>query len=235
MAPPQPPVLARIPLVAGSAEADDTGDFSLHRADWPAAEGLFGRLGDLGDPAVVLVTAPQAGVPVRVAASLAAAASIAGRRTLVVECDLARPALADMVGLSPVPGLREYLCWAADAPELLQPVSVGGPATEGRAGIGQLVFITAGRAASNGGALLSGESLPAVLRKVRKAYDLVLLPAGPLGSPELGPAARLSDAALVCLGWDPADRPLSESTEGAIAALPPQPAAVVVCEELRSA
>ena len=67
-----------------------------------------------------------------------------GRRTVLVECDLARPRLAADLGLAPGPGLHEYLRWEAEAAEILQPLVLAGPAA---AGAGEpLVCIAAGRA-----------------------------------------------------------------------------------------
>lgn len=204
-------------------------DLAFHRADWPAYESLAAGLLELEEPRVLLVTGGDSRDHVRVATGVGTAAAVGGMRVLVMETDLARPALADLVGLVSVPGLREYLCWAADAPELLQPVSLEGIATEDSAP-GQLVFITAGRAAVNGAALLAGESFPAALHKVRRAYQLVVLSSGPLPSPELTAVARHSDALLACIGSEHETKSGLQGVDTALAALPEQPAGVVICE-----
>lgn len=200
----------------------------MHRGGWQAYEELLGGLASLGDPKVVLITGAREGIRAEVGTGLGTAAAVHGRRTLVMECDLARPALAEMVGLDPLPGMREYLCWAAGAPELLQPVSLAGSATEGRDEVGQLVFITAGRPASNGAALLAGEGFPAALAKVSKAYELVILLSGPLLSPELNATAAQAEAMIVCVGRHQATRQGSQDIAAALGGLPERPVGLVV-------
>lgn len=220
-------VIGRIP--APPPRPGRGAELAFLRADWPAYEGVAEALEELESPRVLLVTGSDPREQVRVATGVGTAAAVGGARVLVMETDLARPALAELVGLLSGPGLREYLCWAADAPELLQPVSLEGAATEG-SDPGQLVFITAGRAAANGAALLAGDSFPTALHKVRRAYELVILSAGPLPSPELAAVARHSDALIVCVEPDQETRVGLQDIDAALAAFPAQPAGIVVCQ-----
>ena len=160
------PVLAEISGPAPGASRA----WSLRRADLEALaelqEGLEGH-------GAVLVSGEEG---LSAAIALVGAAGAAGRRTALLECDLARPRLAVELGLAPTPGLHEYLRWEATAAEILQPLVLAGPAA-GRA-MGPLVCVVAGRRALDAPTLLKLESFRHALAKLRSAYDLVVL-AGP--------------------------------------------------------
>lgn len=122
------------------------------------------------------------------ATAIASAATAAGRRTVLLECDLVQPRLAAGLGLSPAPGLHEYLRWEATAPEILQPLVLAGPAS-GEA-TAPLICIVAGRRAADPATLVGLASFRHALAKLRAAYDLVLL---------AGPAPDSADGALEAL------------------------------------
>jgi Mrp family chromosome partitioning ATPase len=162
------PVLAE---VSGSVTGDARA-WSLRRDDLEALTKV--RQG-LGDHRLVLVVGGEA---LTGAIALAGAASAAGPRTALVECDLAGPRLALELGLSPGPGLHEYLRWEATAAEILQPLVLAGPAARG---VGEpLVCVVAGRPAADAMTLVKLESFRHALAKLRAAYDLTVLVAPPL-------------------------------------------------------
>jgi hypothetical protein len=181
------PVLAEI---SGPAPGDARA-WSLRRAD---LEALAGLQGGLDEHRTVLVAGEEA---LGGAIALAAAASAAGRRTALVECDLARPRVAVELGLSPGPGLHEYLRWEASAPEILQPLVLAGPAAGPAAG-DPLVCVVGGRPAVDAATLVKLESFRHALAKLRAAYDRVVVIGPPLevmqGTPEAVAAA--ADAVL---------------------------------------
>jgi Mrp family chromosome partitioning ATPase len=184
------PVLAQI---AGPSE--ETRAWSLRRADFAGLEKALPRLAALQ---VVLVAGEGEAAPVA-AIALAAAASASGRRTILVECDLARPKLAAHVGLAAAPGLHEYLRWEAEPADVLQPVVLGGSAASAAAG--PLVCICGGRPASKAETLLGLQSFAHMIEKLRGAYELVLLVAAPVVQ-EPGPclaAAHQADAVVAGL------------------------------------
>jgi Mrp family chromosome partitioning ATPase len=157
------PVLAEI---AGPAPGE-TRAWSLRRAD---LEALAKLQRGLEEHRAVLVCG---GEGLAAAVALAGAASAVGRRTALLECDLARPRLAAELGLAPAPGLHEYLRWEATAAEILQPLVLAGPAAGGASQ--PLVCMVAGRRAADPAMLIALESFRHALAKLRAAYDLVVL------------------------------------------------------------
>ncbi len=161
------PVLAEIAGPAPGAART----WSLRRADLDA---LAKPLAALEERRLVLV----AGLAAPVAAlALASAGAASGRRTALVECDLAHPRLAADLGLAPVPGLHEYLRWEATAPQILQPLVLAGPASA--AATGPLVCVVAGRPSADPGTLVGLESFRHATAKLRGAYELTVVVAPP--------------------------------------------------------
>lgn len=167
------PVLAEISGPVAGAE----GHWALRAEDLerlgPLRERLDGHrmllVTGADDPARILATT---------VASLAAAG---GRRTALLDCDLARPRLAADLGLAPTPGLHEYLRWEATPPEILQTLVLAGPAS----GAGEpLVCISAGRDARDPRTLLGLQSFRHMATKLRSAYELVVFAGPGLGEGE---------------------------------------------------
>jgi Mrp family chromosome partitioning ATPase len=179
------PVLAQV-----SGPVDGARAWSLRRSDFEALEKALPLV---AEKRVVLIGGEREAAPVA-AIALAAAASASGRRTVLVECDLARPRLAGYVGLAAAPGLHEYLRWEAEPADVLQPVALGGPAADGSAD--PLACVCGGRPASKTETLLGLQSFVHMVEKLRAAYELVVLSGAPLLE-EPGPclaAARQADA-----------------------------------------
>jgi Mrp family chromosome partitioning ATPase len=213
------PVLAEISGPVAGAE----GAWSLRGQDFERLAAVRERLDGKG---AVLVTG--ADEPARVlAASLAGATAAAGRRTVLLDCDLAQPRLATDLGLAQTPGLHEYLRWEATPPELLQPLVLAGPASAGA--IEPLVCIAAGRGASDPGTLLGLQSFRHMATKLRSAYELVIL-AGPAiddGEESLAALAAQADSVLVALPGRQSGREARELRD-AVRRLPAEPLGAVV-------
>lgn len=185
------PVLAE---VSGFAPGEERV-WSLRRADFERLSGLQAQLGT----ARSLVVSGGDDVCGTLAIALASSASAAGKRTILVECDLAHPRLAADLGLEPTPGLHEYLRWEATAEEVVQPLTFAGPAA---AGVEEpLAFVSAGRQAPDSGTLLGLQSFRHMTAKLRHAYDLVVMvgPALGEGGSGLAAVAAAADGALVAL------------------------------------
>lgn len=187
---------SRLPLLAGiSGPADGTRGWALRREDFEALEGV---LAQLDGRQVVAVTGEREATSVA-AVGLGSAAAASGRRTILVECDLAQPRLAAQIGLAAAPGLHEYLRWEAEPADVLQPVVLAGPAAA--AAEEPLVCICAGRPATKAETLLGLQSFGHMIEKLRGAYELVLI-VGAAADGEPGPcaaAARHADAVIAGL------------------------------------
>ncbi len=186
----KPAVLAQI----GAATQGGRRPGALGRADLKA---LLGALGELEGARAVMISgaaAPKRGV----ALGLASAAAASGRRVALIECDLERPTLASELGLSPSPGLHEYLRERAGAAEILQPAVLAGPASA--AATAPLVCIVAGEPSAAAAELLGTAAFRHAAAKLRAAYELLVIDA-PAGDEEaLEAAAAEAEQTLACLG-----------------------------------
>jgi Mrp family chromosome partitioning ATPase len=164
-------VLAEIP--ARSSSELRTG--TLRRADLAAYGAL---LEELSPARSVLLTGEAPGKR-EAAAGLAAAATAAGTRTALLECELTEPGLAEALGLAAAPGLHEYLRGIADSGEILKPVALAGP---GSAGASEpLVCVVAGRPAADGAVLLDSERFRHAVAGLQDAYELLVIDGPPPG------------------------------------------------------
>jgi Mrp family chromosome partitioning ATPase len=187
------PRRGRLPVLAELA-APDGGEkraWSLRRDDLEALTPVCERLD--GHPLIAVTGDDGRAAPVALA--LAGAASAAGRRTALLECDLAQPRLAATLGLASGPGLHEYLRWEATAPAILQPLVLAGPAARGVEE--PLVCIAAGRPAPSPTPLLESESFRHAAAKLGSAYELTVVLAPSLEDEELGLVADSVDALVV--------------------------------------
>jgi Mrp family chromosome partitioning ATPase len=184
---------ARLPVLAEiSGPPEEARAWSLRRSDYESLEGALPRLGE----ARVVLVSGEGEAPLPAAIALAAASAAAGRRTILLECDLGRPRLAAQIGLAAAPGVHEYLRWEAEPADVLQPVMLAGLAA-GAAGE-PLVCVCAGRPASNTETLLGLQSFAHMIEKLRGAYELVVVVAPPVMTEPAACAAgaRQADAVV---------------------------------------
>ncbi len=208
---------ARLPVLAEIAgPAEGSRAWSLRREDFASLERA---LPQLAERRVVLVSGEGEASSVA-AIALAAAATSAGRRTILVECHLAEPRLAAQVGLAAAPGLHEYLRWEAEPADVIQPVVLGGPAAGGANE--PLVCVCGGRPAAKVETLLGLQSFAHMVEKLRGAYELVLL-SGPSAEKEPDAcvaAAAQADAVVAGLPGSAASKREGRSVRAAINRLP---------------
>jgi len=167
---------------------------ALRRSDLEAYGGL---LGELGAARCVLATGGSGRRSVAV--GLAATAVAAGKRTALLECDLAEPGLADALGLAGAPGLHEHLAGTADAEAILKPVVLAGPGSAGASD--PLVCVVAGRPADDSLPLLASDRFRRAIDGLRDAYELVVIEGPPLRDEyALRAVVGLVDSTLLCAG-----------------------------------
>ena len=104
-----------------------------------------------------------------VAANLAAAWAQSGARVLLVSCDLRRPIIHRIFGISNTPGLTGYLAGRASIEEVIHPPSVPG-----------LALIASGPVPPNPAVLLQSTAMGQFLRAVREDYDAVISDGAPV-------------------------------------------------------
>jgi len=182
-------------------------------------------------PVLVTSALPEEGKS-SCAMSLAVAAALAGRRTLLVECDLRAPVLWKRLGINAGPGLTDFLARDASPNEVLQTVSLpfaqsanGSRGDEPPA----LVCITAGTTVSAPADLLSSSRFQQFIEQVSEAYDSVVLDATPLlpvvDALELVQHAK---AVVLCVRAHQTTRDELKAAKGALERLPERPTGVVV-------
>jgi capsular exopolysaccharide synthesis family protein len=120
-----------------------------------------------------------------VAFGLAATLSRAGARTILVDCDLRRGRVAEMLQLPRTPGLMDVLLGEAPLDGVIRPTE-GGPDV-----------LVGGRRSADPGELLT-QDFPAVLTELERDYDAVIIDATPvIPISDARILARYADATLL--------------------------------------
>ena len=176
-----------------------------------------------------------------VAASLAVASALAGRRTLLIECDLRRPVLADRLGLKKTPGVADLLAGHATSAEALQELALGEAAKTsingdgpGTVETGSLTVVTAGTLAPKPAELLGSRSFSEYLSVLSRAYDITILDCTPLlPVVDTLPLIPLADRLVLCARARQTTREQLKAARDVIDRLPHPPAGVVITDVRR--
>jgi capsular exopolysaccharide synthesis family protein len=175
-----------------------------------------------------------------VAASLATANAAAGKRTLLVECDLRRPCLSDRLAVNRSPGLSDYLAGQASPADIVQVVTLtetgsnayaknGDDPPTAEAEAGRLVVIVAGSQSIRPAELLGSQRFRSFLEEVGAAYDTVVIDTPPLLSvSDTLEIVPLADSVLLCIRADQTTRDQARAVQDALARLPERTTGIVV-------
>jgi Mrp family chromosome partitioning ATPase/capsular polysaccharide biosynthesis protein len=181
-----------------------------------------------------------------VATALACACAASGAQTLLIDCDLRRPSIADRFGLSRGPGLADYLLGDATPADVVQVIELpalgrvtsrngNGPShgdgADGETGVPRrrLACITAGSRVPETAELLGSERFAAFLRDVTDAYDQVVLDSGPLlAVADTTLLLAETEAALICVRSQRTTQDQAAALKQAVERLPHRLIGVVV-------
>ena len=148
---------------------------------------------DRPPPAVILVTSALPGEgKTSLAASLATFAVQLGHKTLLVDLDLRRPAVARAFAAVPPANLQAVLAGTA----ALEAAIVRDPGSG-------VALLAAGHDHGNPVTLLTSKRLMTVLDAARERYDQVIINSPPvLGLPDVAVLSSAADAILFVVQWD---------------------------------
>jgi capsular exopolysaccharide synthesis family protein len=170
-------VLGSLPMIPSRVIRQLGSPSSKHRS-WnvrltESVDGVTARLlhkAEQEHTRVILVTSAAGGEgKTTIAAQLAMSLARNGRRTVLVDFDLRRPALERVFGLSLEPGLSEVLRGESELAELVQPTDTD-----------NLSVVTAGHWDRHTLAALANGTAGPVLEKLRAEYEFVVVDSSPI-------------------------------------------------------
>jgi capsular exopolysaccharide synthesis family protein len=156
-------------------------------------------------PRIVLVTAARPGEgKTTTSISLARSAAMNGERALLIDCDVRQPGVGRVFRAEGAPGVTDLLLGQATLEDILR-----------RDHLTSLDYIPAGAAEIHSLGLFMSEAMVALLERVRRDYDLIVLDAPPaLAMADARVVARLADATLLCVRWRDTPRSVVRNSLG---------------------
>ena len=160
-----------------------------------------------------------------VAAWYAYVNALAGKRTILVECDLHRPVVAGGFDLDPSPGLSDHLNGNAEASEIRRSIMVEGPTAQ------PLSVVPSGTQAPQPTELLASPRFETFLGEIARDYELVVLDCPPL----LPVADTLSivprvGGVILCIRLGQTTRDQAIAAKDALRRLPERPVGLVLTD-----
>jgi capsular exopolysaccharide synthesis family protein len=198
------PVLTTVPEVKG--KPSDSGSRSLQIVKSPMSrysESYRNLLVGLNlsnvdnPPKIIAVTSanPSEGKTVT-SMSLAAAAAAAGKRVLIMDCDLRRPRVHQELGVSRGPGLVDFLAGEAELETVMR--------TDDRFGF---QYITAGSETQNVLNLIESQKLRVLLTQMKPHFGLIIIDTPPLlAVADAKVIAERSDTVVFAVRWGKTSR-----------------------------
>ena len=200
----------------GPASSDDLDPFRILRANVD----YLGRERAI-DVLAITSPLPQEGKS-SVSSGLAYASALAGRRTVLVECDLRRPVLGDRFSVAAAPGLSDYLRDDASGEDIVRSVEFEGFPEP-------LSLIPAGGEVHQPAELLASPQFGRLFTTIAKTHDAVILdcpPVLPVGDTlELLPRV---DGVILCVRLGQTTYEQARAASEAIGHLPPKPTGLVI-------
>ena len=164
-----------------------------------------------------------------VAVAIAAASALAGRRTLLLECDLRAPVFWKRLSINATPGLADFLGGKSVPGAVLQTVELPFHHAGDDGDRAKLVCITAGSKPPQPADLLSSSRFAQFIDQVSEAYDAVVIDAPPLlpvvDALEL---VQYAEAVVLCVRAHQTTRDEVKAARQALDRLPERPTGVVV-------
>jgi capsular exopolysaccharide synthesis family protein len=160
-----------------------------------------------------------------VAAWYAYVNALAGKRTILVECDLHRPVVAGGFDLDPSPGLSDHLTGDAEASDIRRSIVVEGPTAQ------PLSVVPSGTQAPQPTELLASPRFETFLGEIARDYELVVLDCPPL----LPVADTLSivprvGGVILCIRLGQTTRDQAIAAKDALRRLPERPVGLVLTD-----
>jgi capsular exopolysaccharide synthesis family protein len=141
--------------------------------------------------------------------NLAIAMSSAGSRVLVIEADLRRPKVADLLGLERTAGLTSALSGRVRVEQVIQPW-----------GGGAFDVLASGPLPPNPSELLASRHMEAMLRELREQYDAILIDTPPLlPVTDAAAVAPATDGAILVCRFKQTSRTQVETAVQALSAV----------------
>ena len=158
----------------------------------------------------LVVTSPRAGDGrTSTAANLAIAMALSHPtlRVLVVDAHLQRPAMAELLGTTPLAGVTSVVIGTTALDDAIVQWSTEEPSAR------TISFLPAGPPVNGASDLLASEAMAALLKQLRELYDVVIIDSAPLLDATDGAilAAQTDGALLVVDAQKTRQRPFSES------------------------
>jgi len=165
--------------------------------------GVLQVAGAAGRPRVILVTSalPQEGKTF-FAIALARSVALTGARCLLIDCDLRRPSVAEVLGIAAEPGLGHENLAGGEPGQALAAAGSEIDRIVRRDAEGELDIITAADAPSDASVLVTSERLRLLVSEARTRYDLVVIDAPPvLAFVDARVLSRIADNTVLVVRW----------------------------------
>ncbi len=178
------PILANVPTSRAIANAGSKGVESLPPAEREAFQMLRANLRFLNTEkalhSVVVTSAASGDGKTTVALNLAMADASVGRNVLLIEADMRRPSIANLLGLQGAGGLASYVSQpATQLADVIHRVSVTS-GVNGSSALGMDVIVS-GTIPANPSELINSERMRALIAEAERRYDLVVIDTSPVG------------------------------------------------------